>query len=353
MSRFFLSGWLWICVVILCLVAGVVVPTVYWDLLRQGSPDPVSNSEAVRTVAFVVGGGLAFVFALWRALLAQRQAEIADRTLLDERYERGITALGSENLAVRLGGIYALQKLAQEHPSLYHIQVMKSFCAFVRHPIQDGSSLVTEYAHLEPIRRLREDIQAIVTIIGNRSDECVRIEQREAYVLDLSRAFLQHLWLERGNLASAKLGRADLTNAYLLGTDFLGTDLSNCELDYAQVSGATLAFGDLSGARLYYSNLSSAKLAQANLSDAVLVRVNLAGAGMNSVNLSGASLLGTDLTAADLSLNGQGPVTGLTQFQLDCARAEKNNPPRLERVRDADTGDLLVWNDRPAGGNAN
>ena len=346
MSRFFLSGW--ICVVILCLVAGVVVPTVYWDLLRQGSPDPVSNSEAVRTVAFVVGGGLAFVFALWRALLAQRQAEIADRTLLDERYERGITALGSENLAVRLGGIYALQKLAQEHPSLYHIQVMKSFCAFVRHPIQDGSSLVTEYAHLEPIRRLREDIQAIVTIIGNRSDECVRIEQREAYVLDLSRAFLQHLWLERGNLASAKLGRADLTNAYLLGTD-----LSNCELDYAQVSGATLAFGDLSGARLYYSNLSSAKLAQANLSDAVLVRVNLAGAGMNSVNLSGASLLGTDLTAADLSLSGQGPVTGLTQFQLDCARAEKNNPPRLERVRDADTGDLLVWNDRPAGGNAN
>ena len=346
MSRFFLSGW--ICVVILCLVAGVVVPTVYWDLLRQGSPDPVSNSEAVRTVAFVVGGGLAFVFALWRALLAQRQAEIADRTLLDERYERGITALGSENLAVRLGGIYALQKFAQEHPSLYHIQVMKSFCAFVRHPIQDGSSLVTEYAHLEPIRRLREDIQAIVTIIGNRSDECVRIEQREAYVLDLSRAFLQHLWLERGNLASAKLGRADLTNAYLLGTD-----LSKCELDYAQVSGATLAFGDLSGARLYYSNLSSAKLAQANLSDAVLVQVNLAGAGMNSVNLSGASLLGTDLTAADLSLSGQGPVTGLTQFQLDCARAEKNNPPRLERVRDADTGDLLVWNDRPAGGNAN
>ena len=298
MSHFFLSGWLWICVAILCLVAGVVVPTVYWDLLRQGSPDPVSNSEAVRTVAFVVGGGLAFVFALWRALLAQRQAEIADRTLLDERYERGITALGSENLAVRLGGIYALQKLAQEHPSLYHIQVMKSFCAFVRHPIQDGSSLVTEYAHLEPIRRLREDIQAIVTIIGNRSDECVRIEQREAYVLDLSRAFLQHLWLERGNLASAKLGRADLTNAYLLGTD-----LSNCELGYAQVSGATLAFGDLSGARLYYSNLSSAKLAQANLSDAVLVQVNLAGAGMNSVNLSGASLLGTDLTAADLSLS--------------------------------------------------
>ena len=348
MSRFFLSGWLWTCVALLCLVAGVVVPTVYWDWLRQGSPDPVSNGEAVRTVALVVGGGLAFVFALWRALVAQRQAEIAGRTLLDECYERGITALGSENLAVRLGGIYALQKLAQEHPSLYHIQVMKSFCAFVRHPIQDGSSLVTEYAHLEPIRRLREDIQAIVTIIGNRSDECVRIEQREAYVLDLSRAFLQYLWLERGNLASAKLGRADLTNAYLFGTD-----LSNCELDYAQVSGATLAFGDLSGARLDYSNLSSAQLAQANLSDAGLVQVNLAGAGMNSVNLSGARLLGTDLTAADLSLSGQGPVTGLTQFQLDCARAEKNNPPRLERVRDANTGDLLVWNDRPAGGNAN
>ena len=42
--------------------------------------------------------------------------------------------LGSEVLSVRLGGIYALQRLAEEWPDQYHIQIMRLFCAFVRLP---------------------------------------------------------------------------------------------------------------------------------------------------------------------------------------------------------------------------
>ena len=29
---------------------------------------------------------------------------------------------------------YALQRLAEEHPERYHIQIMRLFCAFVRNP---------------------------------------------------------------------------------------------------------------------------------------------------------------------------------------------------------------------------
>ena len=42
--------------------------------------------------------------------------------------------LGSEQLSVRLGGIYALARLAREDPGDYHTQIMSLLCAFIRNP---------------------------------------------------------------------------------------------------------------------------------------------------------------------------------------------------------------------------
>ena len=46
-------------------VAGAVV---FWDWLHPAVPYKVSNSETLRNVGLLVGGLLAFVFALWRIL---------------------------------------------------------------------------------------------------------------------------------------------------------------------------------------------------------------------------------------------------------------------------------------------
>ena len=43
--------------------------------------------------------------------------------------------LGSKDLPVRLGGIYALADLSREHPEDYHTKIMSLLCAFVRHPV--------------------------------------------------------------------------------------------------------------------------------------------------------------------------------------------------------------------------
>ena len=69
--------------------------------------------------------------------MAERQADTARLSLLNERYLKGAEMLGSEVLSVRLGGIYALQRLAEEHPGHYHLQVMNLFCAF-RAPSDKG-----------------------------------------------------------------------------------------------------------------------------------------------------------------------------------------------------------------------
>ena len=59
--------------------------------------------------------------------------------------------------------------------------------------------------------------------------------------------------------------------------------------------------------------------------------------------LSDTNLSGSDLSGAKLSLDGKLPVFGLTQVQLDEACADPNNPPKLDGVLDAETGEQLLW----------
>ena len=88
----------------------------------------------------MVGAGLvALPLALWRGVVADRQAKIAQLGLLNERYQKGAEMLGSDVLSVRLAGIYALQRLSEDYPEQYHLQVMSLLSAFVRLPTKDQS----------------------------------------------------------------------------------------------------------------------------------------------------------------------------------------------------------------------
>ena len=52
------------------------------------------------------------LLAVWRSIVAERQADTAQQSLLNERYQKGAEMLGNEVLSVRMGGIYALGRLA-------------------------------------------------------------------------------------------------------------------------------------------------------------------------------------------------------------------------------------------------
>ena len=58
---------------------------------------------------------------------------------------------------------------------------------------------------------------------------------------------------------------------------------------------------------------------------------------LNDAHLNRANLTGADLRNCK----------GLTQERLDQAIADSNNPPKLEGVIDANTGEPLVWKKRP------
>ena len=93
---------------------------VFWEEINDGKD---SLSAIIRDLAIVIGGTIAVLLAGWRIRISERQAtaaqdqfETAQKGLLNERYQRGAEMLGSKILSVRLGGIYALGRLAEEHP---------------------------------------------------------------------------------------------------------------------------------------------------------------------------------------------------------------------------------------------
>ena len=332
--------------------------TMYWDWLSteesNGTIIRKSGSETIRNLGLVIAAIVALPLAIWRstvaerqAIASQRQAETAQRSLLNERYQKGAEMLGSATLTVRLGGIYALAHLAREHPKEYHTQIMQLLCAFVRIPPErDEKSATTDEEEQattdgeEQATPLREDFQAILTAIGKRSEAQMTIETEkteEPYILDLSYTNLIGANLDGAVLSRAALVGVKLSRAMLFGAKLSGAVLSRADLVDVTLTGADLSHADLSGAKLWDARLSRTNLTGAHLDGAELFCANLFDA-----NLTDAILINTTLTDADLS-----DCEGLTQEQLNDAVAHEAHPPKLTNVVDAKTGVPLVWRGNP------
>ena len=292
--RLLQSGGFWIILSAAVLVMEVLLAVVLWDWLAKDE----SASATIRNIGLVIAGSLAIPLAIWRAVVADKQASsaqhqtaIAQQGLLNERYQKAAEMLGSDVLSVRIGGVHTLRDLAVEHPDRYQVWVMRLLCAFARNPakgVADGGELATSRMYSDvPFLMLREDLQAVMDVIRGRSNADVHLEEREGFSLQLQYA----------DLRGATLHGADLRRAILWGAD-------------------------LSGAFLASTRLDCVRLNDARLSD------------------------------AQFSNEGDDPATGLTQQQLDEASEDTEAGPKLTGVLDAETKQPLVWREKPSAGEA-
>ena len=205
---------LWIAVISGVLAIGLFLSWVYWEDLH-GTEDSVSTT--IRNLGLVVGGVVAIILAVWRSTVAERQADTAQQSLLNERYQRAAEMLGNDVLSVRLAGIYALEHLAVEHPEQYHVEAMKLLCAFARNPTKED----VEGEEVESTRtdRPRDDVQDAMTAIGRRNEARIRLERDSGFKLDLRSADLRRVRLKGANLSGAVLDEANLTEAILIGAN--------------------------------------------------------------------------------------------------------------------------------------
>lgn len=94
----------------------------FWDFLSEGE---LSASATIRNIVLAGGAPLAMLLAVWRSMVAQEQAELAQRGLLADLYQRAVEMLGHNFDSMRIGGIHALVDLVHEHPDEYKRKVVK------------------------------------------------------------------------------------------------------------------------------------------------------------------------------------------------------------------------------------
>jgi uncharacterized protein YjbI with pentapeptide repeats len=311
-------------------------------------PDPKDRASAESATRTGLIAGLAGLAALGSLAVTARTYRITQQGHITDRYTKAVAQLGDEMLDVRLGGIYALERLAVDSPR-DHPTVVEVLSAYVRErtasraqprvrpperrttrPPQSGRRLGPR---VQPVGRgtayplrltakrepLSVDVQAALTVLG-RLPARPGVDRADLSSANLAGANLSHVNLaganlSHANLAGASLPQAHLTGALLYGTDLTRAFLDNADLTKARLDGAKLTEAtlhaadlakailinaDLTGASLDAADLTEANLAVANLTEANLAVANLTEARLDHANMAGAALYGANLTGATL-----------------------------------------------------
>ena len=283
------------------LVLAWIVPT--W---QTGSVIPRTQIEFVKTMAQMILGTLVFgtLWVAWRranaadrtADAAQRTAEASQQTVrvaqdgqITERFTKAVEQLGNrESMAIRLGGIYALERIAKDSEK-DHWQVMEVLTAHLRannwwkgQPYQQRESDYYQIYIFAGVP-MPTDIQAIMSVLRRRDFRREGPEQR----IDLGGTSLLGANLEGANLSGAILIDADLRRANLGNANLKNADLSSAIVDLApQVSPGT----DLTDSNLRGTNLQNADLRYAKFGGGTFVDANFQEADLRYVDLRYANL---------------------------------------------------------------
>ena len=267
------------------------------------SKKPGERKDLVLAVAQILGGAalLSGLYFTWRTLQVNREGQIT------ERFTRAIDQLGKVDdkgnklFEIRVGGIYALERIARESEEDYW-PIMEVLTAYVRQNAPQESELTelvvgyfrqnaayesgkdpTEGGSDEEVRAPDPDIQAIMTVLRRRTHS---FGHGEPEPLNLSWTYLRRANLSGADLAEAGLTGANLTRANLMEANLSGTQLKQANLSGANLGLANLGIGGASllGARLYGADLSGAYLRGAFLTSANLMEANLSGADLSETH---------------------------------------------------------------------
>jgi Pentapeptide repeats (8 copies) len=260
-----LSAGLLVLVIWVLPIAMTSHPTITDPADRHKAAADVRAGLIALLVAIGAAGTLAFTARSYRL---NREGHITDR------YTKAVDQLGHDTLAVRLGGMYALERIAEDsgrdHPTV--VEVLSAFVRKTAPATGPNHQLI-----------VAPDADAALTVLG-------RLPMRPG------------------------VNRANIPGAHLEGADLSG----------ARLNGATLAGAHLQGAILIDTHLNGADLSEADLDHADLTAAKIKWAKMSGTLLAGADLTMTQVMGTDLSKS-----KSLTQSQVQQAAGDSNTqlPP--------------------------
>ncbi|PSL56724.1 uncharacterized protein YjbI with pentapeptide repeats [Saccharothrix carnea] len=142
------------------ILLGIGITATVLLLKKFGNGTPSEQLDAIRTASTIIigtGGAAALLLAARRQrateLTLTHQQDVARSTEHDaterritELFTKAVEQLGSEKFAVRHGGLYALERLAQDNPR-HRQTVVNVLCAYLRAPYE------SDFAPTAPTRQ--------------------------------------------------------------------------------------------------------------------------------------------------------------------------------------------------------
>ncbi|WP_345661235.1 pentapeptide repeat-containing protein [Streptomyces venetus] len=295
----------------------------------EGAPQPSTPdnhgldwARRIELISVLVAAFVGVVGLWYSTNQVRQELALSKEGQITDRYTNAVENLGDDAMDVRLGGIYALQRIMQDWPR-DHPTIANVLATYVRthssKPPKKGQDVpadvfaaLTVLAHRDPTRDdsffpdLRKThlpgIELRPRQVGDKSAELSRANLSDA---NLTRAVLVDANLTKANLTGVNLTSANLIGANLAGANLAGVNLTGAELINANLARAyrylELRTMNLTDANLTDANLSNTDLTDANLSNTDLTNANLSNANLSNANLSGADLPNTNLSGADLS----------------------------------------------------
>ncbi|MFJ1958794.1 pentapeptide repeat-containing protein [Streptomyces microflavus] len=243
---------------------------------------PVPVQDVIKTTVTVLtlaGAVLAALYAYRKQLLDEGTSHRADATQLTERYTKAAEQLGHEQAAVRLAGVYAMARLADDWPEQRQVCI-DVLCAYLRMPY-DTDSNAAGFRHGE-----REVRLTIIRIIRSH--------------------------LQDPTSATTWCGRSlDFSGATFDGGDFSGVTFSGVGVNFrgAEFSGGTVDFSyvtfdgglvEFSGAKFSGGQVD---FHRATLSSGA-INFGLAELSSGQIRLVGMTLSGSQLSFHSVMVSG-------------------------------------------------
>ena len=160
----------------------------------------------------------------WQRDHATKQIELMQSGQITDRIMRAVEHLGSSSSQVRIGAVFALERIAGESPSdIPHI--VSTLAALIRERLP--ASEVGDGGYVQPLVQRAPDAQAAMTALCRPPLSDDRRDSSEIGGLNLSRTDLRRASLKNADLRGASLWGAHLENADLRGADLTDSNLNN------------------------------------------------------------------------------------------------------------------------------
>lgn len=272
--------------------------------------DRLKAVNDARTTLLQVVGGLVVLFgayATWRQLrLGQEGLRATQEGYVTDRFSRAVDQLGSDKLGVRIGGLHALWRIA-EQSARDREAVISIQAAYLRThlpwPPAAGPGSPAADVHINdvaPLETRAADAQVALTALGvlcqNREQSWVNLS-----LTDLRRADCDGLWFPEVNFDRACMEAAGFYHANLTQASLVAVNLRHADLTTAVLRRVRCVQADLRAAKLVEADVRGADFTGTDLREANLRKANAHGALFHRADLRLADLRGTDLRTAHLA----------------------------------------------------